>query len=386
VSDHASLRHLFQQKAPSARILRLCEFLAEFDFQEVQYVTGADNAVPDFLSRPWDADAPDVGLHALSHPRPPKTSVLELLGAQRHPLVILLPVCQENIAVFHDGRSFSLTIDLPTAEEAPAGVAQRLAHTLGAFTDAALSDVGAQGNVELWRVDIATVHGLPLLALTGLHWKTTAGMQRRESWCRAHFDALRVFGVLPHTEGCASVASLAALAASAPSASLLPELKTAQQHDPFLQQVAEGVDGSDHGVWRDFFRNEQGFLCYRREGDAVPRICVPKLSRDAVLHAVHGGALVGHPGITRTAANIAQFFWWPNLFRDVAHFVRSCRTFATAKGSTGLRLGVDSFSSVPLQPFPHWSMDLIGPLPKSRSGNDLIVTWVDRTSKLIVAK
>jgi hypothetical protein len=36
VSDYASLRHMFQQKAPSARILRLCEFLADFDFQEVQ--------------------------------------------------------------------------------------------------------------------------------------------------------------------------------------------------------------------------------------------------------------------------------------------------------------------------------------------------------------
>jgi hypothetical protein len=74
------------------------------------------------------------------------------------------------------------------------------------------------------------------------------------------------------------------------------------------------------------------------------------------------------------------------MFRDVAHFIRSCRSCAAAKSSTGLRLGVDSFSSVPLQPFTHWSMDLIGPLPKSCIGNDLIVTWVDRTSKLIVAK
>ena len=65
-SDHASLRHLFQQKAPSARILRLCDFLSDFDFQEVMVVKGVDNAVPDFLSRPWDVDAPDVGLHALS--------------------------------------------------------------------------------------------------------------------------------------------------------------------------------------------------------------------------------------------------------------------------------------------------------------------------------
>jgi hypothetical protein len=40
VSDHASLRYLFQQKTSFALILRLCEFLAEFDFQEVQVVKG----------------------------------------------------------------------------------------------------------------------------------------------------------------------------------------------------------------------------------------------------------------------------------------------------------------------------------------------------------
>lgn len=44
---------------------------------------------------------------------------------------------------------------------------------------------------------------------------------------------------------------------------------------------------------------------------------------------------------------VAQFFWWPNLFRDVAHYVRSCRTCAAAKNSTSLRLGVDTFTSVP---------------------------------------
>jgi len=182
------------------------------------------------------------------------------------------------------------------------------------------------------------------------------------------------------------VASLAAITASTPSSSLLPDLLGAQQKDPFLQQVMEGVRGSDDGVWRDFFCNQEGFLCYQRDGDAVPRLCVPKASRDAILHAAHGEALVGHPGVTRTAANIAQFFWWPNLFRDVGHFVRSCRTCATAKNAAGLQLGVDNFSSVPVQPFSHWSMDLIGPLPKSRSGNDLILTWVDRTSKMIVAR
>ena len=213
--------------------------------------------------------------------------------------------------------------------------------------------------------------------MDGLQWRSTEDIQQRECWRRAHFDALRLFGVLPifdESQGVAGIASLSALTAPSPSTSLLPELLVAQQHDRFLQQVAAGVKDSDDGVWRDFSRTKEGFLCYQREGDAVPRICVPKMSRDAILHAVHGEAMVGHPGVTRTAANIAQFFWWPNLFRDVAHFVRSCRTCATAKTSSGLRLGVDNFTSVPIQPFTHWSMDLIGPLPKSRSGNDLILT------------
>jgi len=45
-----------------------------------------------------------------------------------------------------------------------------------------------------------------------------------------------------------SIVSLAALVVSAPSALFLPELLTTQQHDPFLQQVAEGVAGSDQDV------------------------------------------------------------------------------------------------------------------------------------------
>jgi len=52
-SDHDSLKYLFTQKEPSQRILRLCEFMADFNFTEVRYVSGPDNVVPDFLSRPW---------------------------------------------------------------------------------------------------------------------------------------------------------------------------------------------------------------------------------------------------------------------------------------------------------------------------------------------
>ena len=102
-------------------------------------------------------------------------------------------------------------------------------------------------------------------------------------------------------KGAAGIASLSALTACSPSDSLLPDLVVAQQYDPFLQQVASGVKESDDGIWHDFFRTEEGFLCYQREGDAIPRICVPKTLRDAILHAAHREV------VTRTAAHIAQF-------------------------------------------------------------------------------
>jgi len=65
-SDHDSLQFLFTQKSPSQRILCLCEFLADYDFEEVKYVPGLQNVVPDFLSRPWEATANEpASLHML---------------------------------------------------------------------------------------------------------------------------------------------------------------------------------------------------------------------------------------------------------------------------------------------------------------------------------
>jgi len=67
-SDHDSLQYLFKQKSLSQRILRLCEFLSDFNFEEIKYVPGAHNVVPDFLSRPWDGtcDEVPVAIHVLA--------------------------------------------------------------------------------------------------------------------------------------------------------------------------------------------------------------------------------------------------------------------------------------------------------------------------------
>jgi hypothetical protein len=87
----------------------------------------------------------------------------------------------------------------------------------------------------------------------------------------------------------------------------------------------------------------KGFFTISAKGMRCRAFVCPRCHGTPFYMLHTGGALVGHPGITRTSANVAQFFWWSNLFRDIAHFVRSCCTCATAKSSSGLRLGVDSF-------------------------------------------
>jgi hypothetical protein len=39
------------------------------------------------------------------------------------------------------------------------------------------------------------------------------------------------------------------------------------------------------------------------------------------------------------------------LYEDVAHFVRSCRVCAAAKSSNQLRMGAESFTTIPIEPF-----------------------------------
>jgi len=136
----------------------------------------------------------------------------------------------------------------------------------------------------------------------------------------------------------------------------------------------------------DFFLDANKVLCYQRAEDVRARACVPAACRESVLRAVHGDSiLAGHPGIDHTYAAVAYAYYWPNLAAVVAHFVRSCAVCAASKSFNQLCMGINTFLAIPLQPFTCWAIDLVGPLPPTKKGHTWIVTWVDRTSKMIVA-
>ena len=53
-TDHDSLRWIFTQNNMTGRLARWCEFLADYQIQDIKHVKGIDNVVADALSRRRD--------------------------------------------------------------------------------------------------------------------------------------------------------------------------------------------------------------------------------------------------------------------------------------------------------------------------------------------
>jgi len=234
-------------------------------------------------------------------------------------------------------------------------------------------------------------------ASADLQWMLQLTLPERSLWHRAHLEMLSEFGVWCSSDDCAIFSTAcgpvleheglrAVLRSASVQTSLKSDIRKAVPKDTFFKQVSESVKAAGDNYFRDCFFDSDKVLCYQRAEDSKPRVRVPTVCREAVLRAAHGDSvLAGHPGVGRTSATVSHSYYWYRLFADTTHFVRSCKMCAAAKSSNQKRMGAESYSAVPIQPLTSWAMDLIGSLPTTKLGHEWIVTWVDRTSKTIVA-
>ncbi len=85
--------------------------------------------------------------------------------------------------------------------------------------------------------------------------------------------------------------------------------------------------------------------------------------------------LSGHLGITKTYNRILRHFFWPGLKRDVVEFCRICHT-CRCMGKPNQVILPAPLSPIPVigEPFEHVIIDCVGPLPKTKSGNQFLLT------------
>ena len=164
------------------------------------------------------------------------------------------------------------------------------------------------------------------------------------------------------------------------------ELRTLQSADTTLEACRRAADGkaSTAGAgfyWKDGCLYRHWTPPGRDDQDmSVEQLVLPLQCRRTVLQVAHEIPLAGYLGRDKTASRVLQRFYWPTLFRDVATFCRTC----TVCQKTSQRK-VKSAPMVPLPvmevPFERIAMDIVGPLPRSRSGHRYILVVCDYATR-----
>ena len=103
---------------------------------------------------------------------------------------------------------------------------------------------------------------------------------------------------------------------------------------------------------------------------------MPKVYHREVISIAHdNGPMAGHLGIRKTHDRILNYFWWPTLRKDVSEYCRSCHTCQVG-GKPNQKISTAPLKPIPAfdEPFSRVIVDCVGPLPKTKSGNQYLLT------------
>jgi hypothetical protein len=189
-------------------------------------------------------------------------------------------------------------------------------------------------------------------------------------------------------------ATVNAATASRVTSSLLDDVKAAYAHDEGIMRVMEHLSEPTEKSLRALpptyrssihrYAVEDGLLLYRAVTDDNYRVVVPN-DHDLKLEIMfeyHDAPVSGHRGREKTYLALSRDFYWSNQYKYVRKYIRTCEVCQRVKPSPA--------SQAPLQPLPVpaecWqsvSMDFIFGLPKDDKGNNGILVFVDRFSKMV---
>lgn len=114
------------------------------------------------------------------------------------------------------------------------------------------------------------------------------------------------------------------------------------------------------------------------------KIVVPNANRLDVFKLYHENPTAGHFGVSKTLARITELYYWPRLRQSVYSYVRKCPTCASCKSSNLPQAGLmGSYRNINF-PFQLISVDLLGPYPRSRNGNQYLLVVVDWFTKFVL--
>lgn len=102
-----------------------------------------------------------------------------------------------------------------------------------------------------------------------------------------------------------------------------------------------------------------------------------------IIHECHDTPTAGHLGKDKTIDQVKRRFYWLRMDEEIQKYVVSCDLCQRNKPSQRPKIGLMQPLPIPNRPWQQVSMDLITQLPRSKLGNDAIVVFVDKLTKMV---
>ena len=146
-----------------------------------------------------------------------------------------------------------------------------------------------------------------------------------------------------------------------------------------MKEVAEGFfiqDGVLLRKWRPRDRPAEETWTVRTQ------VVLPESFREEVLRLAHEVSMAGHLGIRKTQEKISRHFYWPKMHKDVVSYCRSCHACQVV-GKPNQTIPAAPLCPLPVmeEPFSRVMIDCVGPLPKTKKGNEYLLTIMDVSTR-----
>ncbi len=162
-------------------------------------------------------------------------------------------------------------------------------------------------------------------------------------------------------------------------------LVSEQGKDPSIASLRKTA-GSAEGVAEGFYLQDGVLLRKWRPRDrpadeswaGMTQIVLPKSFRQDVLRLAHEISMAGHLGIRKTHEKIGRHFYWPHMHKDIVSYCHSCHA-CQVTGKPNQTIPVAPLCPLPVmeEPFSRVLIDCVGPLPKTKKGNEYLLTIMD---------
>ena len=166
----------------------------------------------------------------------------------------------------------------------------------------------------------------------------------------------------------------------------------AQQSDPDIKLLygEASSSGDNTGDFEEYIIDSD--LLYRvsrplhassgEEWLLEKQLVIPRKFHSEVLAAAHENVLGGHFGISKTMKKIKKLYYWPTPKKDVVKLCKTCH-ICQVSGKPNQKIPPAPLYPIPAisEPFSQVVLDIMGPLPKAKSGHQYLLTMIDRSTR-----